>query len=514
MPRILSWIRGECARKPRRERRRDTRAQLCSTAMEILLESDERLRRPNSLIDSIDALTRGQIEGCFATLTGFRKRHGFGRALAAPQVCISRRLIAVDLGAGPFAVINPEIKWRSEEAFELWDDCFSVPDKLARVRRHRSISLSYRDEQFRLRRWERLPPDLSELLQHEIDHLDGVLMTDRALEVRPASERARLIDAGRPSRRLSLERIAEAARIIDPVFRNSPQFLCEALSEQLGCSLTLKVETVNPIRSFKGRGADFFVRSLAQDQPLVCASAGNFGQGLAYACRKRRIPLIVYAARAANPLKLERMRALSAEVRIAGDDFDAAKEAARQERGARMVEDGAIAAISEGAGSIAVELLARGEVYDTVLVPLGNGALLNGMARFIKAASPTTRVVGVCARGAPSMMHSFQKGVPVFTSRVETIADGIAVRAPIPEAVEDMRGAVDDVLLADDAAMVGAVRLLHRHTGLAVEPAGAAGLAAMLAAPGAFAGHSVATILCGGNVTPAQAHEWFGGGDK
>lgn len=481
--------------------------------MEILVEGDPRLRQPSLPIESIDGPTRGQIEGCFATLAEFRRRNGFGRALAAPQVGIGRRLIAIELGAGPFAVVNPEITWRSEETFELWDDCFSVPDKLARVRRHRSISLDYRDDRFRPRRWERLPADLSELLQHEIDHLDGVLMTDRALEVRPASERASLVDSARPRRRLSLERIAEAARVIDPVFLHSPQFLSEPLSQQLGCSLTLKVETVNPIRSFKGRGADYFVASLLKDEPLVCASAGNFGQGLAYACRKRGIPLTVYVPRTANPLKVERMRALSAEVKIAGDDFDAAKEAARRERGARMVEDGAIAAISEGAGSIGVELLAHGDAYDVVLVPLGNGALLNGVARFVKAASPATRVVGVCARGAPSMAESFRKGAPVPTQSAETIADGIAVRVPIPEAVEDMQGVVDDVVLADDASMVEAMRLLHRHAGLVVEPAGAAGLAALLEARDAFAGRSVATILCGGNVTPAQAHQWFEGED-
>ncbi len=471
--------------------------------MEILLEGDPRLRRPSLPIDAVDGATRGQIEGCFATLAELRRRHGFGRGLAAPQLGIGRRLIAVDLGAGPFAVLNPEITWRSQETFELWDDCFSVPDKLARVRRHRSISLDYRDDRLRPRRWERLPPDLSELLQHEIDHLDGVLMTDRALEVRPASERAALVDSARPRRRLSLERIAEAARAIDPVFLHSPQFLCEGLSGELGCSLTLKVETVNPIRSFKGRGADFFVSSLAENGPLVCASAGNFGQGLAHACRRRGIPLTVYVPRTASPLKVERIRALSAEVRVAGDDFDAAKDAARKEHGARMVEDGAIAEISEGAGSIGVELLSRGDAFDAVLVPLGNGALLNGVARFVKAASPATRVVGVCARGAPSMALSFERGAVVTTPSADTIADGIAVRVPIPEAVEDMRGVVDEVLLADDAAMVEGVRLVHRHTGLVVEPSAAAGLAAMLAEPGAWAGRNVATILTGGNVSPA-----------
>ena len=123
------------------------------------------------------------------------------------------------------------------------------------------------------------------------------------------------------ARRLSLDRISEAARCIDPVFLDSPQFLSEPLSEQLGCRLTLKIETLNPIRSFKGRGADFFVEHLVrrgESGPLVCASAGNFGQGLAYACRKRGIALTVYAARNANPLKVERMRARGADARAFG----------------------------------------------------------------------------------------------------------------------------------------------------------------------------------------------------
>jgi peptide deformylase len=488
----------------------------------ILIEGDERLRRRALPIESIDAQTRRHIDQCVATLTAFRRRHGFGRALAAPQLGISLRLIAVDLGAGPFVVINPKITWRSTETFELWDDCFSVPDRIVRVRRHRSISLECRDGQLRLRRWDRLPPDLSELLQHEIDHLDGILMTDRAVSaeaVRPASDRGQLIDSVRPARRLSLAAIAESARRIDPVFLNSPQFVSEPLSERLGCTLTLKVETANPIRSFKGRGADFFVAGLAErgeSRPIMCASAGNFGQALAYACRKRGLRLTVYAAETANSFKVDRMRALSAEVKIAGQDFDAAKEIARgmaTASGALMVEDGAVPAISEGAGSIGVELLARGDVFDALLIPLGNGALLNGVGRWIKATSPSTRVIGICSRGAPAMAESFKNGPghPVVShSQVETIADGIAVRVPIPEAVEDMHGIVDDVLLVDDRELLEAMNLVHRYNGLVVEPAGVAGLAALLADRNAFTGQSVATVLCGSNLTPAQAREWLG----
>jgi len=317
--------------------------------------------------------------------------------------------------------------------------------------------------------------------------------------------------------RLSLEHIAEAARTIDPVFRASPQFLSEPLSALLGCQLTVKVETVNPIRSFKGRGTDYFVQKLVargETGPLVCASAGNFGQGLAYSCRKHGIALTVFAARNANRLKVQRMRELSAEVRLAGDDFDAAKELAEKtaaERGARMVVDGEVPEISEGAGSIGVELLARGERFDAVVVPLGDGALLNGMARWVKSVAPSTRMVGVCAQGAPAVAESFRRGPgapPVTRPSVDTIADGIAVRLPVPEAVADMFGLVDDVLLVDDAQILEAMRLAHRQVGLVVEPAGAAGLAALLG--GTFAGRRVATVLCGGNVAPEQLAGWLG----
>ena len=159
---------------------------------------------------------------------------------------------------------------------------------------------------------------------------------------------------------LSLERIAEAARVIDPVFLHSPQFVSGALSERLGPRLLCKVELLNPIRSFKGRGADYFLQRLGSEpRPLVCASAGNFGQGLAYAAARRGRQVTVFAAHTANPLKLERMRRLGAEVRLAGDDFDAAKLAARayaDQTGARFVEDGAEPAIAEGAGSLGAEL--------------------------------------------------------------------------------------------------------------------------------------------------------------
>ncbi|HEY0477173.1 MAG TPA: pyridoxal-phosphate dependent enzyme [Kofleriaceae bacterium] len=481
-------------------------------APEILVIGDPRLRAPCAPVERVD---RDELARLAAALSEARARLGFGRAIAAPQIGVPRRFVMVDLGAGPFAVINPEITWRSDELFEVWDDCLSVPGRLVRVRRHRSISLVFRDEAFRPRLWRELPADLAELLQHEIDHLDGVLMVDRAVDdaaIRPMAERAELVDAARPSHRLSLDRIAEAARVIDPVFVGSPQYVCEPLAEVAGCRLTLKVETANPIRSFKGRGADYAVGKLAeqgQRRPIVCASAGNFGQGMAYACRRRGVPITVFAAHGANSLKLDRMRALGAEVRLAGYDLDAAKQAARTwaaERRARFVEDGFEPHVAEGAGSIAIELLARGDAFDAVVVPLGDGALLGGTARWIKAAAPATRVIGVCSSGAPAMARAWRRGLrlPDELPATRTIADGIAVRVPIAASLGDMRGTVDDIVEVDDGQLIDAMRALHAHAGLVAEPAGVAGLAAVLASRVDLAGASVATVIAGGNVTAEQ----------
>jgi threonine dehydratase len=129
-------------------------------------------------------------------------------------------------------------------------------------------------------------------------------------------------------RRLSLERIARAIAVIDPVFLNTPQFRAQSLEQALGCRLVVKVETMNPIRSFKGRGAEYLVASLDERPHLVCATAGNFGQGMAYAARKRGVQLTIFAGVAASPLKVERMRALGANVRLVGEDLDAAHLAA------------------------------------------------------------------------------------------------------------------------------------------------------------------------------------------
>lgn len=312
--------------------------------------------------------------------------------------------------------------------------------------------------------------------------------------------------------RLSVERIAQAMGVIDPVFLNSPQFRAEPLERQLDCRVVVKVETLNPIRSFKGRGADFLLSTTSGQHRLVCATAGNFGQGMAFAARKRGIPLTIFASVSANPLKIERMQALGADVRLAGEDFKAAHSAAKEfaaKTGAKLIEDGRIPAITEGAGTIGVELLRWPEAFDAMLVPLGDGALLAGVARWVKAHHPATKMIGVCAKGAPAMERSWRARQAQDLGPTHTIADGIAVQSPYPEAVDNLIHLADDILLVDEQALLSAMQLAHRELGVVLEPSGAAGLATLATHRDLFRGQLVATILTGGSVAPGQIRDWL-----
>ena len=148
---------------------------------DVLLLGDPRLRvRSREVVAFDDDAGFSELA---KTLDVFRRKHGFGRAISAPQIGIARRFIAVNLGKGTFFIVNPVVTWRSEETFTMWDDCMSFPDLLVRVERARSLSLEYVDEQGKRKEWRELDQAAAELLQHEIDHLDGVLAVDRAMEL-------------------------------------------------------------------------------------------------------------------------------------------------------------------------------------------------------------------------------------------------------------------------------------------------------------------------------------------
>jgi threonine dehydratase len=296
---------------------------------------------------------------------------------------------------------------------------------------------------------------------------------------------------------LEPDAIRAAHGSIDPAFTGSPQFVHEGLSTRLGVPVIVKVETVNPIRSFKGRGTWVAVGGLvadgriAPDRAVVCASAGNFGQGVAYAARAYGVPAVVFASLMANKGKVGRMRALGAEVVEAGEDFDEARarsEAYAAEHGAELLVDGEDPRISTGAATLALELtdgVAAGLLPSPVLatVPVGNGALINGVGAWLRAAAAGCRIVGIQAEGAPAMTLSWHGGHPIDTEAAATYADGIASRIAIPRAVALMAGRVDDMLLVSDDDLRAAQAELTTELGITVEGAAAAAWAGLLAGP-------------------------------
>lgn len=293
---------------------------------------------------------------------------------------------------------------------------------------------------------------------------------------------------------LEPEAIRAAHGRIHPAFVASPQFLHEGLSARAGVAVVLKVETVNPIRAFKGRGTWLAVAGLAgegsvgPDRPVVAASTGNFGQGVAFAARAHGIPAVIFADEHANPAKLDRIRAFGASVIQQGRDFDAAREASEAyaaAHGAHLLLDGADARVAAGAATLALEVtdgIAAGGLPDiaTAYVPLGNGALIVGVGAWLRHAAPRCRIVGVAAEAAPSMVLSWEAGELVETLEADTYAEGIACRVPIPEALDMMVGRVDDVLLVSEGAMRAAETELTAATGITVEGAAAASWAGLL----------------------------------
>jgi threonine dehydratase len=301
-----------------------------------------------------------------------------------------------------------------------------------------------------------------------------------------------------PDLGLDLDRIASAATTIDPIFRDSPQYADEQLCARLGRRVITKVETLNPLRSFKGRGADLLVGGLAPGSTVVCGSGGgNFGQAIAYAARRHGLHADVFVPADASQIKTRRMAAFGARVhRVEGSHKEHAAAHAAEAPDRYYAVDGSDAAVYEGNGTIGVELL-RGEPFDTLVVPVGDGALIAGIACWVKAHAPHVHVVGVTSASAPALERSWRTGERVAVERGTTIAAGIAISRPEPEAVVRIRALVDDFLLIDDDELLAAMHLAAETLGLLLEPAGAAGLAAI--ATRDIPGKVIATVLTGAN---------------
>ena len=315
--------------------------------------------------------------------------------------------------------------------------------------------------------------------------------------------------------RLDSARIRAARSRIDPVFLDTPLYRCEGLESALGCAVSIKLETANPVRSFKGRGTEVVASHLADDgaHAVVCASAGNLGQALAWSGRRRGLEVTVVASRAAPAAKLDRIRALGARLDLVDGDFDVAREhatAIARHAGIRLVEDSLDIETCEGAATIGLELVAAAPAFDAVLVALGGGALATGVGHVVKDAAPTTDLICVQPLGAPAMTRSWQQRRVITTPTTDTIADGVATRRPNRPVLDDLLLVADDAVLVEEASIVTGLRMLFDHAGLVVEPSAALGIAAILEDRDRFAGRHVATVICGSNVDLDDYRRWIG----
>jgi threonine dehydratase len=301
--------------------------------------------------------------------------------------------------------------------------------------------------------------------------------------------------------------VEQAARDLRRYLAPTPLQPSGAFAAKAGCHVYLKVEGVQPTRSFKVRGALHKLLRLHPEERsagVITASAGNHGQGVAYAARVFNVPATVYVPDGANQLKVEAIKRLGSKVVHHGRSYNEAYlEAMRAQAasGATFVHAFDDPDVVAGQGTLGVELLAELPEFDTVLVPVGGGGLIAGISLYLKERAPGVRVIGVEPAGADGLSRSLEAGRVVTLERVRTMADGLAASAPgrLPFAVASRL--VDQVIRVEEDQMLRAIRLLFEWEHLLAEPAGAAATAALLCHYRPVPGERVVVLVSGANVT-------------
>ena len=305
----------------------------------------------------------------------------------------------------------------------------------------------------------------------------------------------------------TLADIEAAAARIAPVARLTPVLRPVSLSQVAGRPLVLKCEYLQRTGSFKVRGASNCIASLPSGTAVVTASAGNHAQGVALAATQRGLRSTVFMPETASLPKVQATRDYGAEVVLGGasyEDASAAAHAYANQTGARYVHAFDDPLVIAGQGTVGLELAEQAPEAETFVVPVGGGGLVGGIGAVLAALRPGCRVVGVEPAGAADMALALEAGHPVTLERVDTIADGIAVKQVSPLTLAHARAFVDDLVTVDDEEISRALVLLLERAKAVVEPSGAAALAAVLAGRvGGDPGAPVAAVLSGGNIDPA-----------
>jgi threonine dehydratase len=310
---------------------------------------------------------------------------------------------------------------------------------------------------------------------------------------------------------VSLVDIEAAARRLEGQVLDTPFVESKTLSQLTGARVFLKFENLQFTASFKERGALNKLLALvdaarsggAPLRGVIAASAGNHAQGVAHHAQRLGLRAVIVMPQATPMVKVERTRGFGAEVVLHGDSFDAARDLALQlaaEQGLTFVHPFDDPLVIAGQGTMALEMLRAQPAIDTLVVAVGGGGLISGIATAVRALKPTIEIIGVQASQFPAMVNAV-KGTQ-HPQGNSTIAEGIAVGVPGQITRRLIKERVDDLVLVDEGDIEQAIVMLLEIEKTLVEGAGAAGLAALLKDPARFAGRHVGLVLCGGNIDP------------
>jgi threonine dehydratase len=302
--------------------------------------------------------------------------------------------------------------------------------------------------------------------------------------------------------------LAARARIA-PYLRPTPLYRYPVLDTLTGARLRVKHENHQPVGAFKVRGGVNLISQLSpaeRDRGVASASTGNHGQSIAYAADLFGVRATIFVPEQANPVKVESMRALGAQIVFYGKDFDEAREQCEKvsaEQGYRYIHSGNEPALIAGVGTYTLEILAERPDTEVIVVPVGGGSGAAGACLVANAVRPSIEVIGVQSAAAPAAYRSWQAGTLVEDS-TSTFAEGLATRTAFELPQQILRDLLDDFVLVSDADLAQATRVMIEKTRNLVEPSGAAALAAVLANPVRFADRDVTIVCSGGNISPAQ----------
>ncbi len=303
--------------------------------------------------------------------------------------------------------------------------------------------------------------------------------------------------------------VLAAGQRIAPYLRATALYRYPALDVMTGAQVWVKHENHQPVGAFKVRGGVNLVSQLGADERhrgVIAASTGNHGQSVAYAADLFGVRAVICVPEQANPVKVESMRALGAEVVYHGRDFDEAREHCEKlatEHGYRYIHSGNEPSLIAGVATATMEILEAQPDTEVIVVPVGGGSGAAGACVVAKAVRSSIEVIGVQSAAAPAAYRSWRTGTLVEDT-TSTFAEGLATRTAFELPQQILRDLLGDFVLVSEDELKTATRVMIEKTRNLIEPAGAAALAAVLAAPQRFAGRKVAIVCSGGNISPAQ----------